>query len=96
LIIRILAFVALIVIFTIFAVNNKGLVEVNLSPFAQQIEVRLFILIITSFALGLFMSCLAFKRNKSAKEKQSDQITIKALQNEIEALKLKKQIKKQL
>ncbi|MDR2778062.1 MAG: lipopolysaccharide assembly protein LapA domain-containing protein [Rickettsiales bacterium] len=47
------------VLFSLFASNNTGFVEVNLSPFGYLVEIRLFLLVLTSFVLGMVATMIS-------------------------------------
>jgi uncharacterized integral membrane protein len=55
-ILKITLLIVLFVIFVIFIFNNFEFVKINLFPFAYIVEIRLFLLIIFTFILGMFFS----------------------------------------
>lgn len=56
--IKIIIFFLFLVFFTVFVSNNSNFVRLNLSPFEYVLEIRVFLLILISFAFGVIMTAL--------------------------------------
>ncbi len=55
---KILLFFIILITFTVFMSNNSDFVRVNLAPFDYILEIKLFLLIIISFVLGILAMIL--------------------------------------
>ena len=55
---KILLFFALLIIFTIFMSNNSDFVRINLAPFDYILEIKLYLVVMLSFILGIFVVIL--------------------------------------
>ncbi len=66
--------------FVVFIFNNTSMIKLNLWPFANNIEIRLFLLIILVFILGMlfsmflnvFKSCLNIKNSYKIKNLEKE------------------------
>ena len=77
-----------VVIFTLFVFNNTTKTIINLWPFSTNIEIRVFLLIIFVFILGMLFSMLInFLKNGFDISKIKDNHKIKQLEKEINNLK---------
>lgn len=55
---KILLFFAILIVFTIFMSNNSDFVRINLAPFDYMLEMKLYLVVILSFVLGIFATIL--------------------------------------
>ena len=77
-----------VVIFTLFVFNNTTKTTINLWPFSTNIEIRVFLLIIFVFILGMLFSMLInFLKNVFGISKIKNNHKIKQLEKEINNLK---------
>ncbi|MBO4956466.1 MAG: LapA family protein [Rickettsiales bacterium] len=77
-----------IVIFTLFVFNNTTKTTINLWPFSTNVEIRVFLLIIFVFILGMLFSMLInFIKNGLDISKIKDSYKIKQLEKEVNNLK---------
>ena len=56
---KILLFLLIMILFTMFMSNNLDFVKVNLAPFDYILEISLFFLITISFVFGVFFTVLS-------------------------------------
>lgn len=77
-----------VVIFTLFVFNNTTKTTINLWPFSTNIEIRIFLLIIFVFILGMLFSMLInFLKTGINISKIKNSHKIKQLEKEINNLK---------
>jgi len=94
-IIRLLLFLLLIIFTIVFSVSNRKLVSVDLYPFPFVLDMSLYLIILLSIAVGVFLCGLSGlvvaldeRRDDYLKNKR-----IKALEDEIEAIKVDQKVK---
>ena len=88
--------VAIIIIAVVFAVSNRGKVDITIFPLPYAISVPLFLFAIIMFAVGLLTGWLISKFSllKYRKASKESGKRVEALQNEISALRSEQLIRR--
>lgn len=89
-ILKLTCFSVFILLFTIFIFNNTDIITINLWPFKKQVSIRIFLLIIFIFILGMLFSMLLnlIKENFGIK-KIKEEYRLKNIEKELNNLKNK-------
>ncbi len=97
-IIKVVFFVLITGVTTIFVLANREDVTVSMYPLSYVVEAPLYIVVIGSFAMGVVVYGIGSSFTKVGYEKMNsmNKRKIQALENEIEALKAEKKIKTSL
>lgn len=87
---KIILTIILLIIFILFIFNNAEIIKINLFPFSYVIEIRLFLLIIFVFILGiLFSTFINLIKNIFNIQKIKNNYKIKNIEKELKTLKNK-------
>ena len=97
-VIKVILFVLITGVTTIFALANREDVVVSLYPLSYVVEAPLYIVVIASFAMGVLVYGIGSSFTKIGYEKVNsmNKRKIQALESEVEALKAEKKIKTSL
>ncbi len=81
--------VVAVILFSVFSVSNRSAVTVSLFPFPVEIDVPLFLLVLSCFAVGVFFAAalLSVKLTRSKRLLKTERKHASALHNELESLK---------
>jgi uncharacterized integral membrane protein len=93
--IKIVLFISLTTVTTLFALANKQVVSVNLAFVDMELNAPLFVIILVSFTFGVIVYGVAASLNKIShmRTKYIQEQKIQALESEVAALRAEQKIK---